>query len=133
MLAGGIFGAALFVIASAVRNGRRPGTLLMGAVLITLGIFFSSMTVKVDRGQLAVFFGPGFAWTRFPLKDIERIRYAKNPWYYGWGIHLTPHGWLYNVSGHDSVEIGLSSGKTCRIGTDEPEMLMEAVRAGRET
>jgi len=53
---------------------------------------------------------------------------VKNPWYYGWGIRFTPHGWLYNVSGLHAVEIELKNGKKYRIGTDVPENLEKAIR-----
>jgi hypothetical protein len=36
---------------------------------------------------------------------------------------ITPHGWLYNVSGLDAVEIQLCSGKKFRIGTDQSSEL----------
>lgn len=52
----------------------------------------------------------------------------KNPWYYGWGIRLPPHGWLFNVSGLDAVEIELAFGRTFRVGTDRPGELAEAIQ-----
>ncbi len=56
----------------------------------------------------------------------------KNPWYYGWGIRLTPHGWLYNVSGSYAVEIKTKTGKKYRIGTDVPNELEKAIRQSIE-
>ncbi len=50
-----------------------------------------------------------------------------NRWYYGWGIRLTPQGWLWNVAGLDAVELTFSNGKKFRIGTDEPGKLLEAL------
>jgi hypothetical protein len=50
-----------------------------------------------------------------------------NPWYYGWGIRWTPKGPLYNVSGFEAVEIRMLSGKSFRIGTDEPDLLRQAI------
>ncbi len=52
-----------------------------------------------------------------------------NRWYYGWGIRLTPHGRLYNLSGLEAVEVQLNTGKKFRIGTDEPDALVRALRA----
>ncbi|GAI51787.1 unnamed protein product [marine sediment metagenome] len=65
---------------------------------------------------------------RFKLNEIESCQVVKNHWYYGWGIRLTPHGVLYNVSGFDAVEIKLRTGKKFRIGTDVPQELEEAIR-----
>ncbi len=132
VLAGGLFGTALFVVVLWARNNRNLGTLFIGVLLIILGLFFSSMTVEVTDDRMVVFFGPGFLGRRFHLEQIRGVRRVRNPWYYGWGIHVTPHGWLYNVSGFDSVEIELSSGKTHRIGTDDPEKLIEAIRTRKE-
>jgi len=50
-----------------------------------------------------------------------------NPWWYGWGIHLTPSGWLYNVGGARAVQLDLHNGRSLRVGTDEPERLCEAI------
>jgi hypothetical protein len=47
--------------------------------------------------------------------------------WYGWSIRLTPHGWLYSVSGLAAVELTLQDGKRLRIGTDEPERLCQAI------
>ncbi|MBS1223341.1 MAG: hypothetical protein H6R24_19, partial [Proteobacteria bacterium] len=57
------------------------------------------------------------------------VRPVRNSWLYGWGIHRTPHGWLYNVSGWEAVEITLASGKRLRLGTDEPGQLTQVLRA----
>ena len=55
-------------------------------------------------------------------------RAVRNPFYYGWGTRLTPHGWLYNVSGFDAVEVEFKTGKKVRIGTDESQTLDAAIQ-----
>ena len=103
---------------------------VMGAVLallIAMGLF-STLTVEMARGYLIARFGPGVVRKRFPLQEIASFRVVRNPWYYGWGIRLTPHGWLYNVSGCLAVELKTRSGKKYRIGTDDPEGLASALR-----
>jgi hypothetical protein len=52
---------------------------------------------------------------------------AKTPWYYGWGIRLTPTGWLWNVSGLARVEVQFDDGHRFRVGSDEPNRLAEAL------
>ncbi len=52
---------------------------------------------------------------------------APNKWWWGWGIHLTPRGWLYSVAGLDAVEIALHKGKTLRISSDDVIGLMHAL------
>ena len=44
------------------------------------------------------------------------------------GIKWTPHGWMWNISGLDAIELTYHDGKKFRIGTDEPEALLEALK-----
>ena len=46
----------------------------------------------------------------------------------GWGIRLTPYGWLYNVSGLEAVAISLRDGRKFALGTDDPDGLVTAIR-----
>lgn len=94
-------------------------------VLCTLG--FSTLTVKVSRASVVIKFGVGIISKTFAVADIETAAIVRNRWYYGWGIRLTPHGWLYNVSGLDAVEIQLENGRKYRIGTDESCELFSAI------
>ena len=52
---------------------------------------------------------------------------VRNPWYYGWGIHLFPGGWVFNVSGFAALELQMENGRKYRIGTDDPAGLAKAV------
>ena len=42
---------------------------------------------------------------------------------------VTMRGMLYNVSGRDAVEIRLDTGRRFRLGTDDPDGLVAALRA----
>ena len=95
-------------------------------LLIALALFYS-LTVEIDETKLIVKFGFGVIKKKFILKDIESCHAVKNHWYYGWGIRITPHGWLYNISGLSAIEIKIKNGKTYRIGTDEPKNLERAI------
>ncbi len=101
--------------------------LILGSMVVVLALF-ASLTVEIDAEHLRIRFGIGLIRKRFPLDQIDTYRPVKNSWIYGWGIRLTPHGWLYNVSGQEAVELKMKSGKTCRIGTDEPEVLTAALQ-----
>ncbi len=101
------------------------GVLVVIALVL---ILFSSLTVVIGEDEIEARFGPGPISKRFKLNEIESCQVVKNHWYYGWGIRLTPHGWLYNVSGFNAVEIKLRTGKKFRIGTDVPQELEEAIR-----
>lgn len=105
--------------------------LIVTGLFVGVGVLFSSLTVSVDSQALRWHFGPGFWRKRVPLAEIAGVEAVRNRWWYGWGIRAIPEGWLYNVSGLDAVEIGLTNGRRIRIGTDEPARLVEAIEAAR--
>ena len=83
---------------------------------------------RTPKNILRFKFGPGVFYKEFLLTDIEDCEVVRNPWYYGWGIRLTPHGWLYNVSGFSAVQIRLKNGEKFRLGTDTPQELCQAIK-----
>lgn len=97
-------------------------------ILAVALVLFYSLTVVIREEDLEIRLGAGIIRKKFKLADIESCRVVKNAWYYGWGIRLTPHGWLYRVSGFQAVEIKLNTGRRYRIGTDAPGQLEEALR-----
>ena len=109
-------------------------TVTIGALLILLVCLalFYSLTVEISNDHLGIHFGIGIVRKRFEVKNIEKAYPVRNRWYYGWGIRLLPHGWLYNVSGLGAIEIVMSSGKRYRIGTDQPNELAQAVNEARK-
>ncbi|MEA2764433.1 MAG: hypothetical protein QOK07_837 [Gemmatimonadaceae bacterium] len=120
--------AALGIFGLAPR-GPLPVTVIVAALLIISAVLFSSLTVEIGDGELRFHFGPGFWRKRYPLAEVTDAEVALSSWWEGWGIRLTPRGMLYNVSGTRAVEIKLRSGRRLRIGTDEPEELVQAIRA----
>lgn len=90
---------------------------------------FGSLTVTLDGESLRCHFGPGLIHRTIPLREIRDIQPIRIPWMYGWGIRLTPQGWMFNVSGLDAVKLTLAGGKHFLIGTDDPEGLTRAVRS----
>ncbi len=97
------------------------------ALLLALGWLFGSLEVAVTDASVDLAFGPGWPRKSIPLASIEAARPVRNSWWHGWGIRLTPHGWLWNVAGLDAVELELADGRPFRIGTDEPSRLAEAI------
>jgi hypothetical protein len=126
-----VLGTAVLVIGVlATRLGEaRYSLLLVAAILVVTIVVFSSLTVEVTDTHVRLFFGPGVIRKSFLVTEIRDVRIVTNAWYYGWGIHIhmTPHGWLYNVAGFDAVELTLDSGGRVRIGSDEPHRLKDAV------
>ena len=107
--------------------GSEPYALIGLIVMLVVLVFFATLTVKVGDGMITVQFGVGVIRKRIQLSDVESYAQVKNPWYYGWGIRYTPRGWLYNISGFSAIELTMKNGKTCRIGTDDPEGFAQAL------
>jgi hypothetical protein len=99
----------------------------LAAILIALGWVFSSLTVEVTAPRLTWFFGPGLLRKSIDRAAIVSVSPVRNRWWYGWGIHRTPHGWLYNVGGLDAVEVVLTDGSRLRIGSNEAAALAKAL------
>ena len=110
--------------------------ILVAAVtgLLLLCIFlFRTLNVSVDSEKVEVSFGPGAFRKRFLVADINSARAVGNSWYFGWGIRWIPNGWMYNVSGFDSVELDLKDNRKFRIGTDDPDNLLAAIQENTST
>jgi hypothetical protein len=99
------------------------------AVLVVSTVLFASLTVTIGEGRLEWRFGPGLVGGSVALADIEDVEPTGTRFIHGWGIHLTPRGWLYNVSGREAVWVKLKDGDSFLLGTDEPETLAAALRA----
>jgi hypothetical protein len=104
-----------------------PGMLAFAALMLAL----SRLTVTVQDRTLSVGFGCGLARRRFDLTSVEKATATKTSWLTGWGIRITPSGWVYNASGRHAVRLRFTSGKQFTIGTDEPEALLAAIEAAR--
>lgn len=123
--------AVLFVLGSILTAGSHPILIVVLVVLLACVFLFPSMTIEIGNGVLTWSFGPGVIHKSVQVADIESVKVVQNRWFYGWGIRLTSHGWLYNVSGLGAVEIGLKNGKRFRLGTDEPEALVHTIETAQ--
>ncbi len=103
--------------------------LTVAAILVAVFVLFHSLTVEVSGDWITLRFGIGLIRKRFAVADVQGATAVRNRWYYGWGIRITPHGWLFNVSGYDAVELELKNGRKVRIGTDEPAKLLAAIES----
>ncbi len=112
-------------------NDPAAGLIPFAVALIFLvcAVIFHSLTVTVSQDQITIKFGVGLIRKGFAVVDIHEAVIVRNRWYYGWAIKWIPHGWLFNVSGFDAVEIQLKKGRRYRIGTDEPTELLSAINS----
>ena len=112
-----------------VNSGPNFAVTAIKALILFILASFATLTVSIDENYLRIKFGYGIFARIFPIKEISSVQAVKNRWYYGWGIRVWfwPYMWIYNISGFEAVEITLRNGKICRIGTDEPEKLKQAI------
>ena len=123
----GAFGAGTLLTLGILIKKPHPLSLAIAIALPVIGAVFATLTVEVDERRLAFAFGPGILRRSIPIAEIESATVVHNPWWYGWGIRITPHGLLYNVSGTAAVEIRRADGSRVRIGSDEPDALLAAI------
>jgi len=100
---------------------------LVVGVLTIATVIFSSMTVAVNESEVSWFFGPGVLRKHILLEEIAKCDSVTNPLWMGFGIHTFGTGWIYNVSGMLGVKIELKSGAFVRLGTSQPNYLIQAI------
>jgi hypothetical protein len=97
------------------------------------GARFWGLTVEVTAEAVTLAFGAGLIRRTIPRARIKAVRQVRNAWYWGFGIRVTPHGWMWNIAGLDAVEIEYADGARFRIGTDDPAGLLAALGAGSKS
>ncbi len=83
-----------------------------------------------DLGDtLLVHFGPiPLLRRRVDYRRITTVERGRSLLLEGWGVHYLPgRGWTWNLWGRDTVVVHLGV-STLRIGTDDPEGLLEFLR-----
>jgi hypothetical protein len=122
---------AIILIASGGLIGspfHREPSLVVSIILLVCLVLFYRLRITIEDETLRASFGPGIIRKRARLAEIVGCEAIRIRWWYGWGIHLTPYGWLYNVSGFTAVAITLREGGKLALGTDDPHGLTTAIR-----
>jgi hypothetical protein len=101
------------------------------AIIAAAFALFSTLTVEVDAREIRVRFGIGLFRKTVALADIRRCEVLRTKIWWGWGLHWTPSGWLYNVSGREAVRLEFASERPLMIGSDEAQALKAAIDARR--
>jgi len=98
-------------------------------ILLVSVVLFYKLTITIENETLFASFGIGIICMSVRLAEIVGCEPIRIRWRYGWEIHLTSYGWLYNVSGLDAVAITLRSGRKFALGTDNPYGLVNAIQS----
>jgi hypothetical protein len=121
-------GVAVFVAITGIfAQGGLGTSLIVEIILLICAVMFCKLTIKIDSETLRWSFGIGIVRKQVLLAEIAVCEPIRIRWWYGRGIHLTPYGWLYNVSGLDAVTITLRDGRKFALGTDDPQGLSVAI------
>lgn len=130
----GVLVGGLALLQTLSAHGSQFSSLFVGVplfiVLATL-FLFSVLEISIDSQRLTWRFLPGFITKSVLLADVVEATPTRTSFIYGWGIHYTNRGWLYNVSGLGAVHVRMRSGKQFLLGSDEPVALAEAINRGR--
>jgi lipid-A-disaccharide synthase-like uncharacterized protein len=105
----------------------KPYIYLTIAVFGALLLLFYRLETVIDQTEIRISFGIGLIKKKIALGEIEQTEAVRNTFWYGWGIRLTPHGWMWNIAGYDAVQLTLKSGKKFRIGTDNAQLLKSEI------
>jgi hypothetical protein len=120
---------AIILIANGGFIGHRAPPLVVSIMLLVCLVLFYRLKVTIDGETLCASFGPGIICKRVRLAHIVECEPIRIRWWYGWGIHSRPYGWLYNVSGFDAVAITLRDGRKFALGTNDLHALIKAIRS----
>lgn len=130
------FGLTLLLPSGAMRAPWWTPLLLVALLGLAL-VLFGWLTVEVDAREVRLRFGIGVIRKAMPIADIVRCDRLRIRLWWGWGLHWTPSGWLYNVSGREAVRLEFNRERPIVIGSDDADGLMAAIdariaeRAGR--
>lgn len=123
----GVVGLAVGVV---VRVGLGGGFWIFQAAMLLVaatGVVGARLTVVVDARAVTASFGWGWPRRTIDRSEIDSAAAVRNSWCHGWGIRKVSRGWMYNNAGRDAIQLSLRSGRVFRIGTDQPDELLDAV------
>lgn len=102
--------------------------LVLAGVLAVLLLAFGRLVIEV-RGDALIWRFGWLGWPRWrvPLEEIVTAEPARSSVLEGWGIRFTSEGMLYNAHGLQAVRLTRRSGLRLRLGTREPQRLVQAL------
>jgi len=109
----------------------RPSDVVTASICLPLAVLFGWLAGSFawlelgDEGDhLVARFGPlPLARRRIAYEHVHAVRRDRSMLIEGWGIHLGPRGWIWNIWGREVVELELEKGRV-RLGTNDPEGLV---------
>ena len=127
-----MFFITLFLLFQLNNENNKPipvfVTMLVEILFVLILLIFYGLKTIIDDQEIRLRYGIGIIQVRIQLSDIQSVEVVRNPWYYGIGIRIIPHGLLYNAHGLDAVELKFKNKrKIIRIGSGEPLILKHEI------
>ena len=92
----GVLAVTVFIAITGIFSQGGPGSFLVAEVILLIcAVLFCKLTIKIENETLEWSFGIGLIRRQVPMVEIAACEPIRIPWRHGWGIHLTPYGWLY--------------------------------------
>jgi hypothetical protein len=104
-------------------------TLALVVGLGLLAVIFSSMTIRVTSEAVEWWLGLPLMKRRIPIADIASVRAGQVGWLTGLGIRTDGRNVTWIVTGRSVVILTLANGRHTRLGSNEPERVVEVIRA----
>jgi len=100
----------------------------LGAFFFFLALAFRWLETSDQGDHLLIRFGPLPSFRkRVRYEGVRGIERDRSLLIEGWGIHLGPKGWIWNLWGREVVDLEREEGRL-RIGTNDPEGLIDHLR-----
>ena len=87
---------------------------LWSTFTILLGALFWCLEVKVGTDGILLSYGFVLINKKIQRQQILQVEVVRNSCWYGLGIRLTPHGWMWNISGLDAIKLTYQDGNRFR-------------------
>ena len=105
-------------------QSRAALVLLLPSVIFTA--VFWGLTIEVNSKEIRLYFGLDLIKRKICRQNIDQATQIRNRWWYGWGIRLTPHGWVWCMGELNAIELTYSNNKRFRIDTNQPQFLLNS-------
>jgi hypothetical protein len=96
---------------------------LIAALLVCVGIVFSTMTIDVSDDAVEWWFTFGLLRQRVAMSEIQFATSTRVSLLNGLGIRTNGRDWLWIVSGSNAVTLELRNGKKIGLGSPEAQDL----------
>jgi len=115
-------------VLSAPEMGAQIACWVLFALFGVVAFAFKWLETSDKGDHLLLRFGPfPIARRRLNYAAVRSVKQDRALIIEGWGIHLGPRGWIWNIWGRQVVEVELDKGRL-RIGTNDPEGLIACLR-----